>query len=209
MRIDGIETQTKIINTAEALYAEHGIDNVTFLDINKASGQRNRNAIKYYFDDREQLLKAVLIRHSESIQQRRNELLTELGKQQDYTLRDIMQAIVYPLADKLAEGESGIAYIQLNGQLMENPAYRHLRTSLGIDLKNNKTLYKMISKHIKTVPGRISDYRSIMVESLMYHSLSAFASKHIRDSSSSATTRKKNLLLFTEELVNAICTMIE
>jgi AcrR family transcriptional regulator len=33
-----------MVDAAEALFAEHGVDNVTMLDIARAAGQGNRNA---------------------------------------------------------------------------------------------------------------------------------------------------------------------
>jgi AcrR family transcriptional regulator len=207
MRIDGIETQAKIIDTAELLFAERGIDSVTFLDLTNASGQRNRNAVKYYFEDKEAILEAALNKHAKSIDEKREAMLAALEAKSSIRLKDIIEAIVIPLADKLNEGDSGIAYIKLNGQLMENPAYVHLRTKLGIDLKHNKRLDKFIKPFIPNLDSNTRLCRTVLIESVMYHGLSSFASKHLSDETLSAVkiTRLRNC--FVDELVNAICTI--
>ena len=48
-----------LIETAERLFAEKGIDNVSLREINRAAGQKNVAALHYHFGTRESLLEAL------------------------------------------------------------------------------------------------------------------------------------------------------
>ena len=208
MRIDGQRTRARIIDTAELLYAEKGIDNVTLLSINEAADQSNRNAAAYYFGNKQGLLEAVLNRHATAINERRLTLLAELERRAELRLEDVVSAIVVPLAAKLAEGPSGIAYIRINGQLMESPEFAALRTKLGIDLKNNKRLARLFQRFVPHASRQMRDFRSMLVESVMYHGLSAYASRHLRDTARDTAGQAKTLEKFVSELVRAICAIV-
>lgn len=127
MRIDGQRTRAKLVDTAEQLFAEQGIGNVTLLAVSKAAGQSNRNAAADDFGNKRGLLEAVLRKHSAGINEERLRRLEELERKATLELADLMGAIVSPLADKLAEGMSGVAYLRINGQLMESPDFSSLR----------------------------------------------------------------------------------
>ena len=64
-RKDTLATRRHMIDAAESLFAEHGVDNVTMLDIARAAGQKNRNAPQYHFGDKAGIINAVLDKHSD------------------------------------------------------------------------------------------------------------------------------------------------
>ena len=96
MRIDGQRTRAKLVDTAEQLFAEQGIGNVTLLAVSKAAGQSNRNAAAYYFGNKRGLLEAVLRKHSAGINEERLRRLEELERKATLELADLMGAIVSP-----------------------------------------------------------------------------------------------------------------
>ena len=208
MRIDGERTRAKLVDTAEQLFAEQGIDNVTLLAVNKAAGQSNRNAAAYYFGNKRGLLEAVLRKHSAGINEERLRRLEELERNATLELADLMGAIVSPLADKLAEGMSGVAYLRINGQLMESPDYSSLRRELGIDLRNNVRLHRLFRQLIPHQTAQMRESRSILVEVLMYHGLSSFASRQRTQAvSDAAQARRRDA--FVAELVRALCAIVD
>lgn len=204
MRIDGQRTRAKLVDTAEQLFAAKGIDNVTLLAVNKAAGQSNRNAAAYYFGDKRGLLEAVLRKHSTGIHARRLERLASLGDKPDLSLVDLMGAIVGPLADKLAEGDSGIAYLRINGQLMESPEFASLRGELGIDLRDDARIDCLFRRLVPRTTPQQRAARSLMVEVLMYHGLSAFASRPPPEAATGAVLARRRAA-FVAELVDALC----
>ena len=67
MRKDTAATRKRIIDTAENLFAERGVDNTSLLDISKAAQQKNRSALQYHFTNKQGLLDAVLDKHAKGI----------------------------------------------------------------------------------------------------------------------------------------------
>ena len=59
MRKDTQETRRRIIDTAERLFAERGVEITSLVEIAKAAGQKNRSALQYHFTNKEGLLNAV------------------------------------------------------------------------------------------------------------------------------------------------------
>ena len=131
MRIDGQRTRAKLVDTAEQLFAEQGIGNVTLLAVSKAAGQSNRNAAAYYFGNKRGLLEAVLRKHSAGINEERLRRLEELERKATLELAGLMGASVSPPPDKLADHQSGVAHRRINAQVMESPEFASLRSELA------------------------------------------------------------------------------
>ena len=48
VRKDTLATRKRIIDTAERLFAERGVESTSLLGVAKASGQKNRSALQYH-----------------------------------------------------------------------------------------------------------------------------------------------------------------
>ena len=94
LRKDTVETRRILLDAAEALFAERGIDNVSLIDIGRAAGQKNRNATQYHFGDKDSLLNAVLDRHTDQIALRRREMLDALQAKNTISLSDVVAIFV-------------------------------------------------------------------------------------------------------------------
>ena len=96
------ETRTRLLDAAERLFAEKGFKRVRLQDINTAAGQKNKAAVPYYFGGMSQLLRAVLTRHFERIDQRANELLDEAAsKGRKQTIRGLLTILVTAFVEDL------------------------------------------------------------------------------------------------------------
>ena len=71
-RADGSES---LLDTAERLFAEEGIARVSDRRIAEAAGNSNHSAIRYYFGGREGLLRALLERHQQQLEEARRGML--------------------------------------------------------------------------------------------------------------------------------------
>jgi AcrR family transcriptional regulator len=96
----GDVTREALIETAERLFAEQGIETVSLRDVSKAAGQRNHSAAQYHFGDRAGLVAAVYEHRMRHVNERRHAML-ELADRDD--LRALVAAIVEPLAVVVAE----------------------------------------------------------------------------------------------------------
>ncbi|GAB3904821.1 hypothetical protein GCM10027612_73340 [Microbispora bryophytorum subsp. camponoti] len=115
-------TVRRLVDAAERLFAERGIDAVSLREINAAAGQRNSTALQYHFGDRAGLLKAVLAKHRPEIEARRHQLLDEYEARcplpPAQARRTLAAALVRPAAAKLADPDGGRAYLRVMEQLV-------------------------------------------------------------------------------------------
>jgi AcrR family transcriptional regulator len=112
------ETRRRLIDAAESLFSERGIDAVSLREINAAAGQRNATALQYHFGDRSGLLRAVMAKHQPEVEARRHALLDEIEGSASVDLRMLAAALVRPPASKLADGR---AYLRITAQLINRP----------------------------------------------------------------------------------------
>src|SRR6476659_1698049 len=107
----GHETRARLLDAAEQLFAERGLDAVSVRDITELA-DANTAAIHYHFGSKQDLIAAVLERRAAAMGERREELLSRLEEQPVVELRDVVQAaIVQPTAELVAEGEGGRNYV--------------------------------------------------------------------------------------------------
>jgi AcrR family transcriptional regulator len=111
-------TRERLLATAEQLYGGHGVDAVSLREILRASGVKNANALQYHFGDRAGLLTALLEKHSHDVEQRRHALLDRYEAAGEHDVRALAEALVQPLAAKLADPDGGAAYLCIHADLL-------------------------------------------------------------------------------------------
>lgn len=89
-----------LVETAERLFAERGIEAISLRDVSKEAGQRNHSAAQYHFGDRAGLVAAVFNNRMALVNERRHALLNEIGGED---LHEIVRAAVEPLAGVVME----------------------------------------------------------------------------------------------------------
>ncbi len=95
-----------LIEQAERLFAERGIEAVSLRDVSAAAGQRNHSAAQYHFGDRQGLVAAVFRNRMTEVNRRRQQRLDALaaeGRERD--LVALVEAAVAPLVEVVAETE--------------------------------------------------------------------------------------------------------
>lgn len=114
--------RTRLLDTAEALFDEHGIHGTSARAIAAAAGHRNVAAVRYHFGSQRDLLAAVLDRRAEHVNTERHRLLDTLEIAGDVTPRAALVALIEPLAQMLAE-PGGRRYVRLLNQAANHPTY--------------------------------------------------------------------------------------
>ncbi|MCU1364910.1 MAG: acrR, partial [Ilumatobacteraceae bacterium] len=104
MARSGEPARQALIEHAERLFAERGIEGVSLRDVSAAAGQRNHSAAQYHFGDRRGLVIAVYEARMRLVDERRRVRLAELdagGLSGD--LSALVEAVVAPLVEIVAE----------------------------------------------------------------------------------------------------------
>jgi AcrR family transcriptional regulator len=126
--------RTRLLDTAERMLDELGIDGVSLRTLTARAGHRNASAVNYHFGNRVQLIEAVFQRRHAAVEARRNELLDGLEAAPPVTPRAAIEAIVVPLADQLRD-EGGRRLLRLMLQGVAHPdLYAKEATSFGPSL---------------------------------------------------------------------------
>lgn len=88
-------TRKQLLDTAEKLFLENGPDEVSLRSIVREAGQKNQSALQYHFGGREGLVKAMLERRLQQVDEKRQQLIAESGFLADsHPLRDICALMV-------------------------------------------------------------------------------------------------------------------
>ena len=111
---DSSGTKASLVREAERLFARRGVYQVTVREITEAAGQRNVSALSYHFGSREGVLRAILLRHGDPIDEERGTLLAGLGPEP--STRELLRTLLLPMAARLSTPE-GRDYVRIVAQL--------------------------------------------------------------------------------------------
>jgi AcrR family transcriptional regulator len=116
----------KLLDCAEELFADRGLDAVSLRSINAEAGL-SAAALHYHFGSKQALLEALLERRMTAPMERRRELLDELdARPGPPTAREILEVLIRPLAELLAsEGDGGRRYVRLLSRLQADGGVDH------------------------------------------------------------------------------------
>ncbi|CAM3523147.1 helix-turn-helix domain-containing protein [Nocardioides dubius] len=106
------------MEVAERLFASKGVNATLVSDIVEGAGQRNPSALRYHFGSKEGVLKAIVERHQQRVEERRSAIIAGWPAPGPTTSQDAMQVLVQPLVDLLAD-ESGRRYLCIVGQIID------------------------------------------------------------------------------------------
>lgn len=112
------ETRAQLIQAAERLFAERGVEAVSLREINREADQRNATALQYHFEDRDGLVHAILAKHEVAIEASRHALLDQIEQDRQVDLHRLASALVLPAAEKLSDRDGGRAYLRIVAQLI-------------------------------------------------------------------------------------------
>ena len=121
------DTKNAILDAAEVLMAEHGINGVSLRAI-LVEANANSAALHYHFGSREAVVEAILARSGRIINLRRREMLDELEKRDRAPdVHDLVDAVIDPMLETLqTEGESGRRFLRFVARLQSDRTAIHL-----------------------------------------------------------------------------------
>jgi AcrR family transcriptional regulator len=110
----GERTRERLLDAAERLWGDRGLEGVSLKEIRLAAGQRNSSALQFHFGDRDGLRLALAQRHIPrlaAIQQELYQRLVERGREND--LAGLVEVLVRPIAEYIRRGPSERAWLKI------------------------------------------------------------------------------------------------
>lgn len=120
------DTKTRILDSAEQLFARHGYDGVSVRNITDAAGVR-LGLLAYHFRTKEEVFAAVVSRRIDELNSRRIDSLSRLLAKPPVTVRGILEAFILPYLELTTQGDEGWrAYTLLIAQISHNEMHAPL-----------------------------------------------------------------------------------
>jgi AcrR family transcriptional regulator len=155
-RAAGDATRARLVRTAGRLFARRGIDAVPVREICDAA-EVNTAAIHYHFGSKQGLVKAIIEDWAAELAGRRAGWLDRLEADPGADLRDVVDALVYPIAELAADRRrGGHDYVAFLSAVLTDPAYM----SLIIDAYEEQTVRELAAL-ARVTPHLTEDERMI------------------------------------------------
>ncbi|MFM0550551.1 helix-turn-helix domain containing protein [Paraburkholderia sediminicola] len=147
---------------AQRLFALRGLDGVSVQDIISAAGQRNSASLRYYFGNKLELARELVVDGAQLIDEDRQARLDRLEAEGGITVRAVLGALIFPMLD-LADRTGQATYIRMIANLQLNN-----RAFLREALENKWNLgYQRCNAQLRDllpdVPPAILDHRLSLV----------------------------------------------
>jgi AcrR family transcriptional regulator len=188
-----------LLDVAERLFAERGVDGTSLREIGKAAGSRNTAVAHYYFGDKQRLVDAIIARRSPSIHARRAQLLAEAIRDADGAqlgADTLVRVMMLPLAEALERGDYFVGF--LSRIATESPA------SIDVSKLDQQPAqsFQEASRALARCLPRLSRQRFQMRLDLLVQLLvSAIATR--QHAERSRTTSLPSRIVFLHELLDA------
>jgi len=114
-------TKELILDTAERLFAEHGLDATSVRDITGAAGV-NLGAITYHFGTKQNLIAAMFNRHFRPFVERTLKLIEE-AEEKPASIEAVLEALMRPIVEgSFCAGKRKIPFMRLMGRWQSEPS---------------------------------------------------------------------------------------
>src|SRR6516164_8465298 len=113
---DGAETRTRLKEEAQRLFALRGLDGVSVQDIISAAGQRNSASLRYYFGNKLELARELVVDGARLIDEIRQARLDRLEGEGAVTVRGVLDALTLPMLE-LSHRTGQATYIRMIANL--------------------------------------------------------------------------------------------
>lgn len=147
-------TKIKIIEAAEKLFAEKGIDKVSTREIAREAGQRNHSALHYHFGSIDEVINAIFNYRMIPVDDLRKYLFDEeLKKTEDLSFRDLIYILISPVAKKALDPNEKNYFLKMLAQLLSRSELRDQYLMHQNRLPNTTKVASYLYKKLSSIQG--------------------------------------------------------
>jgi AcrR family transcriptional regulator len=159
-------TRAALIDKAEAMFAEAGINGVSLRQIGAAIGSANANVVGYHFGNKEALLEAILLKHRLPIERRRTELLAKAEAEgRAGELPVLLHVLSRPIFEK-TNAQGLHTYSAFLGSINRSSYYER-RQALDASFPTTQDVVNRIAALVPRMPDKLFRYRIRVCGDLM------------------------------------------
>ena len=162
-------TRERILVAAEQLFAEHGVFAVSNRQVADAAGQGNTAVVGYHFGTKIDLVRAIVRRHTEAIEQARERLLEQIGD--SHEVRDWVDGLVRPNVEHLATLGAPTWFARFGAQIMTDPALREIMIDEALTSRSLQRMLDGLNRCLPALPVEVRMERGDIVRHLQVHVL--------------------------------------
>jgi len=166
------DVKTRLIDAAELLFAERGLEGVSLREIAIAAGQGNHSVVQYHFGDKENLVREIIAHRIAGFEPRREELLEKaLSRKSGPDNKALLSVLLLPLMEQVdAEGRHVYARFML--QFLTHFRYSRDVRHPGWHTESSATrALALLGKRLNFLPPEDLYRRVSSVSSLMFSAL--------------------------------------
>lgn len=158
MPADSHETIDELLDVAERLFAELGVEHVALTRIVASSSQKNRSALHYHFGSRDGVLAAVLNRRLGHINGLRHAIL-DAAADSGNPIAATVRALVAPLGHIALNESWGADYVRVLAQVSFHPRLLGQTALDDAGLSALRRCRRLIVQALPGVPGDVVAWR--------------------------------------------------
>jgi len=162
----GDRAREALLDAAEELIAREGFEAASNRRIAEAAHNANHSAVTYHFGSREQLIGAALKRYQPQLEERRAQVLSELGPQP--TLRDLVSSRIMPWIEILADPATSPWHSRFLVQARSIPFAWKIISGVFVQNGDYLKYFEQAVKPLREVPRGALYARALMMQHMIF-----------------------------------------
>jgi len=179
---DQVTTKELILDTAERLFAENGLDATSVRDITGAA-RVNLGAITYHFGTKQNLIAAMFNRHFGPFVQRTVKLIEEVEQNagpKPVSLEALLEALMRPMVEgSFCAGKKNIPFMRLMGRCQSEPSQEIQRLIRSYMQPVFSRFATAVHRVLPELPGEELFWRMQFITGAMYRALLVSSKKDL------------------------------
>ncbi|MDA2809391.1 helix-turn-helix domain containing protein [Nocardiopsis sp. RSe5-2] len=158
-------TRVAIMDAAERLYAEEGLFAVSNRQVSEAAGQGNNAAVGYHFGTKADLVRAIVRRHTDSVEERRIAMVGRVRGSDD--TRAWLACLVRPVTEHLDGLGVPTWFARFSVQVMADPVFRRIIVEEALSAPSLREIMHALDMRTRGIPDEVRRERGDMFRHLI------------------------------------------